>query len=218
MLMNNSISQKPPTAWQIIHDQWPTLTEEEKEHVVKATWFGSGLIPPPKFMNGMAGTYGSLFTLPLCVPLVYLGRYTFQTFPTPNHDLILQFAGIIIYALIVILISQHGKDSVPDTEKILGPLTDWKGKTKDHDQNQIVIDEVLGMLVTCYPLLWTTYYSDWWAFGLAFGYFRIFDIVKVWPTKIFDQIKTPFGVMFDDVIAGIYAAICLVITIKIFNL
>ena len=45
-----------------------------------------------------------------------------------------------------------------------------------------------------------------WRFGL----FRLFDILKPWPVSWADKKSTPFGVMFDDVLAGIMAAITMV--------
>ena len=50
-------------------------------------------------------------------------------------------------------------------------------------------------------LLWT---------ALAFGLFRLFDIVKPWPIRIADaRMKNGFGVMFDDLLAAIYAIVAL---------
>jgi phosphatidylglycerophosphatase A len=43
----------------------------------------------------------------------------------------------------------------------------------------------------------------------AFALFRFFDIIKPWPISWADKISTPFGVMLDDVLAGILSAICL---------
>ena len=46
-------------------------------------------------------------------------------------------------------------------------------------------------------------------FICAFALFRFFDILKPWPISWTDQISSPFGVMFDDVLAGLYAALSL---------
>lgn len=170
-----------------------------------ATWFYSGLIPPPRFLKGAAGTYGSIFSL----PLVWVTLWLSNTLSSPQ-----------LYFLVLLLIYFIGWWSVPTAEEALGPQTDWKGKTKTRDQNQIVIDETLGMLVT-FSFLSLTHRSIWsvlliLVIGLIF--FRLFDIVKVWPTKYFDRQKTAHGVMLDDVMAGIYALICLQITISIFHL
>lgn len=74
-----------------------------------------------------------------------------------------------------------------------------------HDHGAIVWDEVAGMLITMIaapvgllPLL------------IGFALFRFFDIIKPWPIKLLDRhVKGGFGIMIDDVLAGIFAAICL---------
>ena len=72
-----------------------------------------------------------------------------------------------------------------------------------HDPQWIVIDEVIGMLIT-------------WAFVmniepatifLVFSSFRMFDIIKIWPASYFDRLHHGFGTITDDVISGLYAGI-----------
>lgn len=177
---------------------------KNKVALLLATWFGSGLIPPPKFMNGMAGTYGSFFSLPLCFAVVWLAKQQAdssiaQDFLQASYFMILWFIYLI------------GIWAVPRGEIILGPKIDYKGKTRSHDQNQIVIDETWGMLITCIPLVFLPITSYWMPLLLAFGLFRFFDIVKVPPTKHFDRKINAMGVMMDDGVAGFYAAICLTI-------
>lgn len=156
-----------------------------------ATWFFSGLIPPI-ILKGMAGTYGSLCSLPLC----YLALWV-------TDGSTLYYSGIVVAVFII------GCWSIPDTEEWLGPVRDWKGKVKEHDQNQIVVDEVLGMLVACFPMIFVSPHRLWLALTLAFVLFRFFDIVKVPPTRFFDRMSNAYGVMLDDVVAGIYSAILL---------
>lgn len=168
--------------------------------VLIATWFYSGLIP--SFISKeMAGTYGSFFSIPLVWATLWLSDNI-----SPWYYLIIS---LIIYFI--------GLWSVPRAEIALASKIDWHGKTKTRDQNQIVIDETLGMLVTCY-LLPSSHQSLWLLLLLSLGFFRFFDIVKIPPIKYFDQIKTANGVMLDDVIAGIYAFVCLQLTIIIFRL
>jgi len=72
------------------------------------------------------------------------------------------------------------------------------------DPSWIVIDEVLGVLVAT-PFITT---DAWWHYVLIFILFRFFDITKIPPINIIDkQIKNGFGVIFDDIVAGIYTAI-----------
>lgn len=169
-----------------------------------ATWFQSGLIRPVLF-KGMAGTYGSFFALPFCL-LVLVTARKFGT--TIGNDMALYF-----YATVCLGIFFSGMLVVPTAELELGPRTDWKGKTKERDQNEIVIDEVFGMLISCIPLLFVAELTVM-HFIIAFAFFRFFDIVKIPPTRFFDRMKNAFGVMADDLIAGIYAAIILHLYIR----
>jgi phosphatidylglycerophosphatase A len=49
--------------------------------------------------------------------------------------------------------------------------------------------------------------APWWAVVLGFALFRLFDVWKPWPIRYLDRhLKGGFGVMVDDVIAGMFAA------------
>jgi phosphatidylglycerophosphatase A len=176
-----------------------------------ATWFYTGFIPPI-FLRGMAGTYGSFFSIPLCYLLVLNARASIAR----TGDII----NCQIYLAATTLVLLVGLIVVAFAEPAIGPRTDWKGKAKYRDQNQIVIDETFGMLITYFPLVFLPVDllspKGLLLMSIAFLYFRFFDIVKVWPTKIFDNMKDPFGVMLDDGIAGIYAAILLTLTYRFF--
>ena len=74
-----------------------------------------------------------------------------------------------------------------------------------HDHGAIVWDEMVGFWVTMIlaPPTW-----PWIIVG--FVLFRVFDILKPWPINWLDrQVGGGLGVMVDDLIAGIYAALCL---------
>ncbi len=76
---------------------------------------------------------------------------------------------------------------------------------EEKDSGKIVIDEVAGYLVTmtAVPLSWK---------GVVAGFllFRFFDIVKVPPARFFDRrVKNGWGVVLDDVVAGVYSCLCL---------
>jgi len=73
------------------------------------------------------------------------------------------------------------------------------------DDGRIVIDELIGYLTTIAFLPF-----NWPIAIVGFLLFRFFDIIKVWPASWFDnKVKNGFGVVMDDVVAGIYAALCL---------
>jgi phosphatidylglycerophosphatase A len=171
-----------------------------------ATWFKTGLLKPIPPFNGMAGTYGSFFAIPFCYLVLILTRsLIFKAVPT-------NIGKLSVYFFFLSVIFLFGLLTIAIAEEELGPQTDWKGKTKTRDQNQIVIDEVLGMLVSCIPFLFVSK-MEIIHFVIVFILFRFFDIIKIWPTNLFDNIKNPIGVMLDDVMAGIYAAACLTILI-----
>ena len=74
-----------------------------------------------------------------------------------------------------------------------------------HDHGGIVWDEFVGYWITMFmaPAGWL-----WMLFG--FVLFRLFDIVKPWPIRWLDQkVHGGFGIMLDDLVAGIFAAVCL---------
>jgi phosphatidylglycerophosphatase A len=68
------------------------------------------------------------------------------------------------------------------------------------DPQEVVIDEVLGMAVTLafLPLSLQT-------IGIGFLLFRFFDIVKPFPARRSEKLPGGWGIVMDDVVAGIYA-------------
>ncbi|SDG58272.1 phosphatidylglycerophosphatase A [Pedobacter terrae] len=73
---------------------------------------------------------------------------------------------------------------------------------KDH--NRVVIDEVAGMCITLLfvPLKW-----QYTLIGLVL--FRFFDILKPFGIRKLEELPGGWGVMADDVLAGIYANVIL---------
>lgn len=86
------------------------------------------------------------------------------------------------------------------------------GKASDymqvHDHGGIVWDEFVGIWLVVLLLP-----DQSWPYWLAaFVAFRIFDIWKPWPIKQVDQTVTGgFGIMLDDILAAVYAALSIVI-------
>ncbi|MFO8058623.1 MAG: phosphatidylglycerophosphatase A [bacterium] len=69
------------------------------------------------------------------------------------------------------------------------------------DPSEVVIDEAVGFLAAMFLLPPTAGYVV-----AAFLLFRLFDIIKPWPARYFDRkIKNGFGIVMDDVMAGVYA-------------
>lgn len=74
-----------------------------------------------------------------------------------------------------------------------------------HDHGAIVWDEVAGLLITLIAAP-----AGWLWLAVGFGLFRFFDILKPWPIKWLDaKVHGGFGIMIDDVLAGVFACLCL---------
>jgi len=71
------------------------------------------------------------------------------------------------------------------------------------DPSGCVIDEVAGQLIACAFVPHNTLVL----YGLAFLLFRLFDIVKPWPIGAAERLAGGFGIIADDVLAGLLAGI-----------
>jgi phosphatidylglycerophosphatase A len=70
----------------------------------------------------------------------------------------------------------------------------------DPDPGAIVIDEAVGMLVAMYGCA-----SPGWPLLTALVAFRVFDIAKPWPVGWSQRLPGGWGIVVDDVLAGLYA-------------
>ncbi len=74
-----------------------------------------------------------------------------------------------------------------------------------HDDQRIVLDEIAGVLLTSLAVVEKSVF----AFALVFVFFRVFDILKPWPIRDVDHsLKGGLGIMLDDLIAALFAAVC----------
>lgn len=81
-------------------------------------------------------------------------------------------------------------------------------KSATHDPGQIVVDEVVGQWLVLMPLGAAIKPLEW---ALAFALFRLFDIWKPWPISVADrQVKGAWGVMLDDILAGVAGALIVI--------
>ena len=76
------------------------------------------------------------------------------------------------------------------------------------DPSEIVIDEFIGQSL---PLMFLSQNSELFEILFTFICFRIFDIYKIYPVNLGEKMNGALGVIADDVIAGIYAIIFLMI-------
>jgi phosphatidylglycerophosphatase A len=97
-------------------------------------------------------------------------------------------------------------------------LAPWYANYFDqHDPSQVVCDEVAGMALCLLLLPWPPFPADspWWSVGLAgaaFLLFRFFDILKPPPIYQSQSLRGGWGVLVDDLLAGIAAAgVCWVV-------
>ena len=74
----------------------------------------------------------------------------------------------------------------------------------EQDPKEVVIDEFVGQSI---PLLLVPSSDEIAIIFLIFIFFRFFDIFKIYPINLIEKIKGSKGVMFDDIMAGIYTCI-----------
>ena len=147
------------------------------------TMFGLGKI---KFMPG---TFGSLATT------IFL-FFLFHTLNISSNVILIGLVIIFIYSFYAV--STHIKDS------------------KNKDPGEIIIDEFLGQSIPIYlyEISHNTTKESSEAiiyYILFFILFRYFDIMKPFPVNFFDKnFKNSFGVIMDDICAGVYVVLTLV--------
>ena len=147
------------------------------------TMFGLGKI---KFMPG---TFGSLATT------IFL-FYLFHKLNISTNIILIVWITIFIYSFYAV--STHTRDS------------------KNKDPGEIIIDEFLGQSIPIYLYEvshGTTKESNEAIiyYVLFFVLFRYFDIMKPFPVSFFDKnFKNSFGVIMDDICAGLYVVLTLV--------
>ena len=154
-------------------------------HII-ATYFGLGL---SKFAPG---TIGSLGTLPLAYALIYWGG----------------FKALIIASILIFAVGVWATDIVIKDTGIKDP-------------SKVVIDETVGQLLSfsIVAFMAPEYllgYESWLFYVAGFAFFRFFDILKMGPVKYFDtKVLNAYGVMLDDVFAGLFTAVCLLIVLYV---
>ena len=147
------------------------------------TMFGLGKVPK------IPGTFGSLAT----VIILYIFF----------HKLNIS-ASIILIGLIIIFVYSFSA--------VAAHIKDNENK----DPKEVIIDEFIGQSIPIYlyEISHGTEKSSDEAlifYGICFILFRFFDIVKPFPVSFFDKnFKNSFGVIMDDVCAGIYVVLTLI--------
>ena len=162
-------------------------------HSIISTWFYIGMLPA-------SGTFGSIAAYPI---FYYIEM---RSYPSITNKMML--------LLVILILSIIGFFAIKQFQKM----------TNTCDHRYIVIDEVIGQLLTLYItsdyILFFSYfvvptnhlYNTVISFSVALVTFRYFDIKK---PLIIDYINTKcknaFGVIFDDILASIFASITIYI-------
>ena len=148
------------------------------------TMFGLGKI------KKIPGTFGSFATIIILYSL-------FHIFNISSSVILLSLITIFIFSFIAV--ANHIKDN------------------ENKDPNEIIIDEFIGQSIPIYlyEISHGTEKSPNEAiifYAICFVLFRFFDIKKPFPVNFFDKkFKNSLGVIIDDVIAGLYVVLTLII-------
>ena len=127
------------------------------------------------------GTIGSIFSIVFLYFLIKFISYSF----------------LVIIFLIILFAS-------------LKLIEKYSNLLKSHDSSTIVIDEFLGIFLIILFYDYLKFTNDFIMFLLILILFRFFDILKIFPINWVDKnIKNSFGVVLDDLLAGVYSIIVL---------
>lgn len=90
-------------------------------------------------------------------------------------------------------------------------------QTGKQDPREIVVDELAGQCTAFVPAVMLTQLNPLLVAGLGFFLFRLFDIVKPVPIRKLEKLPAGWGVLADDLSAGIYAAVVLLFVSRFWN-
>ena len=137
------------------------------------------------YIKFASGTWGSLAALLILYPMIKLTGLPFEI--------------LIIIFIILFFISNLF-------------INYFSNFTNSKDSKHIVIDEFLGIFIILIFYDLVIIYNDFLTLILIFFIFRLFDIVKIFPANYIDKnLKNGYGVIIDDIVAGIYTILTLII-------
>jgi len=145
------------------------------------------------------GTWGSLAAVAF---YFFLRRIWF-----PHSDMDLVATGrtfLVVQVMVIATVTVVGTWASSRTERVL----------KLKDPGKVVIDEVAGQLIALLAVP-ITFIGPPYLVVLAFILFRFFDIVKPYPARKMESLHGGLGIMADDLVAGVYAAICVALLVVI---
>lgn len=122
-----------------------------------------------------------------------------------DHTLFNLFYAIVAFEMLfAVALTSVGVWAASHTERLSGKK----------DPRKVVIDEVAGQFIalSAVPFMID---PGWWSLILAFILFRFFDIVKPYPARRLESLESGLGIMADDVVAGVYAAIGVAVVVSV---
>lgn len=153
------------------------------------TTFGVGYLPIAP------GTYGSLVAVGFYSILAYtFAAFRYSAAPASPEALVASIHAVILVAFLLFILL--GMWAASRSIELLG----------NSDPSEAVVDEVMGQLVV---FLFIPFTSSWILIGLGFLLFRLFDIWKPYPIDDLQSLPGGIGVCADDILAGVYAGVCL---------
>ncbi len=156
------------------------------------TW-GVGYIP------GAPGTYGSAIAVAIYLGISSCVAYCTALLPTSA-------AGGVITAVIAFSLGAFCLAGILASTKAV-PLLG------NSDPSEAVVDELMGQFIT---FLFVPFGLSWPFILAGFLLFRLFDIWKPYPIDDLQILPGGLGICADDIVAGVYAGICLAILYAIY--
>jgi phosphatidylglycerophosphatase A len=146
------------------------------------------------FIKFAPGTWGSAVGVGIYLFLNWTSVNAFAFATSRGWSLqTLESIRVTFMLVLVIVLTLIGIKAATRVEKVL----------KRKDPGAVVIDEVVGQLIT---FLLLPLNAAWWTIVTGFFIFRFFDIVKPYPCRRLEALESGLGIMADDVLAGVYAA------------
>jgi phosphatidylglycerophosphatase A len=110
-----------------------------------------------------------------------------------------------------LVVARAGRPGVAAAALLVTAVGIWAASIVARDSGRkdpqiVVVDEVAGILVTMLPMREVSFR----AVVVGFLLFRLFDMSKPWPVRSFERLPSGWGIVMDDVMAGVYGAMVLV--------
>lgn len=135
------------------------------------------------FLPVAPGTWGAVFGILVWLPLYFLATPLAVTLTTAAAIVVVTAAGIWASSVSELY---WGKDPV-----------------------RACVDETVGQWIALLPVAGAAV-APWWEIVLALALFRFFDICKPLGIRVMERLPRGYGMMADDILAGIYSAVLLI--------